>query len=145
MNSPKWSKPLYLVDQSVMSHYWNEKRQNIKETVNSLAEKGIICSSSVTMDEARFSARNPESLKLITDMYSDHFMMLQSPPGMDQIVKDIRTAMWDIGAGRGAQTTDISIASVALYYGATVVHNDKDFITIRRAIPSFSEMRIEIT
>ncbi|MFD4432909.1 hypothetical protein [Nocardia sp. NPDC058497] len=47
-----------------------------------------------------------------------------------------------MGAGRGAQTTDVQIAAVALRHDATVIHNDTDFVTIARAIPEFSQRRI---
>ncbi len=124
-----------------MSHYWSQPTTRRK--VDELAVLGVLCSSMVTMDEARFSARNKRDLTFITELYGSVFRWLATDSDVEQQVSRIRGALWKIGAGRGAQTTDIQIAAVALRHDATVVHNDTDFATIQRAVPELRQLRIE--
>lgn len=134
------ARPRYLVDQSVLSHYWLDPA--VKAKVDNLASSGTLCSSLVTMDEARFSARSKKDLTLITDLYGRAFLWLPFDSTAERKVADIRTALGKIGAGRGAQTTDLVIAATALRHDAVIVHNDTDFVTLRRAVPELSEVRI---
>lgn len=50
--------------------------------------------------------------------------------------------LWNIGAGRGAQTTDVLIAATAIGHDAVVVHNGTDFLTLQRAVPHLDQLRI---
>ncbi|WP_115061459.1 PIN domain-containing protein [Nocardia otitidiscaviarum] len=134
-------RPRYLLDQSVMPHYWSQP--SIRRRVDELAVHGVLCSSMVTMDEARFSARNKRDLAFLTELYGSVFRWLATDADVEQQVSRIRGALWKIGAGRGAQTTDIQIAAIALRHDATVVHNDTDFGTIQRAVPELKQVRIE--
>ncbi|MFI6868667.1 type II toxin-antitoxin system VapC family toxin [Nocardia sp. NPDC050406] len=134
-------RPHYLLDQSVMSHYWT--RREVRHKVDELAVIGVLCASMVTMDEARFSARDKRGLEFLTELYGSVFRWLPIDDEVENEVTRIRTALWAIGAGRGAQTTDIQIAATALRHGATVVHNDTDFLTLHRAVPELSQLRIE--
>lgn len=130
----------YLADQSVMSHYWLDPA--VKANIDSLALIGTLCSSMVTMDEARFSARSKTDLSFLTDLYSKKFFWLPFNDETEQIAASIRTSLWEIGAGRGAQTTDILIAATAVQHDAVVVHNDTDFLTLQRAVPELNQLRI---
>lgn len=133
-------RPLYLPDQSVMSHYWINPA--VRRRVNECAAGGALCSSVVTMDEARFSARNKNQLEFLTRVHRTIFGWLHTDALVEDQVDRIRSALWKIGAGRGAQTTDIQIAAIALRHDATVVHNDTDFITIQRVVPELKQLRI---
>ncbi|MGS2806257.1 type II toxin-antitoxin system VapC family toxin [Nocardia sp. MW-W600-9] len=133
-------RPRYLLDQSVMSHY--RTNAGIEQAVDELAVIGALCSSTVTMDEARFSARNAADLGFLTELYGSVFHFLPADDLVEANVRRIRTGLWKIGAGHGAQTTDVQIAAVALRHDATVVHNDTDFVTISRAIPEFRHLRV---
>lgn len=137
----KFTRALFLIDHSLMSHY--RTSTSAKLAVDRLAVEGVLCSSMVTMDEARFSARNAQDLAFITELYSSVFHWLDTDDGVEQEVARIRTALWKTGAGRGAQTTDIQIAATALRHDATVVHNDRDFLTIHRAVPELNHIRVE--
>ncbi|GGK34352.1 type II toxin-antitoxin system VapC family toxin [Nocardia camponoti] len=134
-------RPRYLVDHSTMSHYRTSAQ--VEQTIDALAITGALCASAVTMDEARFSARNAQDLAYITELYGSVMHWLPFDDVAEANVRRIRTALWKIGAGRGAQTTDVHIAAVALTHDATVVHNDTDFQTISRAIPDFKQQRVK--
>jgi predicted nucleic acid-binding protein len=123
-----------------MSHYRNNAV--VERAIDELAVTGALCSSTVTMDEARFSARNATDLGYLTELYGSVFHWLPSDDMVESNVRRIRTALWKIGAGRGAQCTDVQIAAVALRHDATVVHNDTGFVTIARAIPEFRHRRV---
>ncbi|MEU1983326.1 PIN domain-containing protein [Nocardia sp. NPDC019395] len=140
MTSP-FARPLYLIDHSLMSHY--RTSSSAKLAIDRLAVEGVLCSSMVTMDEARFSARNRQDLIFITELYGAVFHWLETDGGVEEEVGRIRTALWKIGAGRGAQTTDIQIAATALRHDAVVVHNDRDFCTIHRAVPALNQLRLK--
>lgn len=133
-------RPRYLLDHSVMSHY--RTNAAVERAIDELAITGALCSSTVTMDEARFSARNATDLGYLTELYGSVFHWLPADDMVEDNVRRIRTALWKIGAGRGAQTTDVQIAAVALRHDATVVHNDTDFLTIARALPEFRQQHI---
>ncbi|WP_327141902.1 type II toxin-antitoxin system VapC family toxin [Nocardia sp. NBC_01327] len=133
-------RPHFLLDQSVMSHYWTQP--SVRHRVDELAVFGVLCSSMVTMDEARFSARNKRDLGFITELYGSVFRWLPTDTEVERQAGRIRSALWKIGAGRGTQTTDIQIAAIALRHNATVVHNDTDFVTIERAVPELQQLRI---
>ncbi|MFE4458863.1 type II toxin-antitoxin system VapC family toxin [Nocardia tengchongensis] len=137
---PRGGREFYLLDQSVMSHYWN--KPTVHRQVDELAVIGVLCSSMVTMDEARFSARDKRDLTVLTELYGSVFHWLPMDEEVETQVARIRTSLWRMGAGRGAQTTDIQIAAVALRHGATIVHNDTDFITLHRAVPELKQLRI---
>jgi predicted nucleic acid-binding protein len=134
------ARPRYLVDHSVMSRYWLDPA--VKSKIDRLAIIGTLCSSMVTMDQARFSARSKKDLTLLTDLYSKAFFWLSFDETAEQNVADIRSALWKFGAGRGAQTTDVLIAATALRHDAVVVHNDTDFVTLQRAVPELNQLRI---
>lgn len=123
-----------------MSHYWLDPA--VKTKVDRLATVGTLCSSMLAMDQARFSARSKKDLTLLTDLYSKTFFWLPFDETAEQNVAGIRSALWKIGAGRGAQTTDVLIAATALRHDAVVVHNDTDFRTLQRAVPEFNQLRI---
>ncbi|WP_375485064.1 type II toxin-antitoxin system VapC family toxin [uncultured Mycobacterium sp.] len=134
------ARPRYLVDHSVMSHYWLDP--TVRAKIDQLASVGTLCSSMVTMDEARFSARSMEDLAFVTDLYSKAFFWLPFDEDAEGKVADIRAALWKIGAGRGAQTTDVLIAATAIRHDAVIVHNDTDFLTLHRAVPELNQLRI---
>ncbi len=81
-------RPRYLLDQSVMSHYWLD--QVVKAKIDRLAVIGTLCSSMVTMDQARFSARSKKDLGLLTDLYSKAFCWPPFDETAEQNVADIR-------------------------------------------------------
>lgn len=99
-----------------MSHYWLD--HGVRAKVDELAGIGILCSSMVTMDEARFSARSKEDLAFLTDLYGTKFRWLPFDETVEQEVAAIRAALWQIGAGRGAQATDVLIAAAAIRHDA---------------------------
>ncbi len=134
------ARPRYLVGQSVMSHYLLDPA--VKARIDSLAISGTLRSSMVTMDEARYSSRSKQDLTFLTDLYSRAFCWLSFDEETEHTVAGIRTALWKIGAGRGAQTTDILIAATALRHDAVVVHNDTDFLTLHRAVPELNHLRV---
>jgi predicted nucleic acid-binding protein len=134
------ARPRYLPDQSVMAHYWHNVA--VKAKIDKLAIIGSLCSSMVTMDEARFSARSRQDLAFLTDLYGRKFFWLPFDEQTEQNVAVVRTALWKIGAGRGAQTTDILVAATAIRHDAVVLHNDTDFLTLQRAVPELHQLRI---
>jgi predicted nucleic acid-binding protein len=123
-----------------MSHYWLDSA--VRAKIDKLASIGTLCSSMVTMDEAQFSARGKKDFTFLTDLYSKTFFWLPFDEDAEQKVAGIRAALWKIGAGRGAQTTDILIAATAIRNDAVVVHNDTDFVTLHRAVPELNHLRI---
>src|ERR1700722_20005232 len=129
----------YLIDQSVMSHYWLDPV--VKTTVDKLAIIGTLCSSMVTMDQAQYSARSKKDLTFLTDLYRRSFLWLPFDDKTEHHVAGIRAALWKIGAGRGAQTTDILVAATAIRHDAVVVHSDTDFLTVQRAVPELKQLR----
>ena len=80
-----------------MSHYWFDPV--VRTKVDELAIIGTLCSSMVTMEEARFSARTKKDLTFLTDLHIKTFFWLPFDEETEQNVADIHTALWKIGAG----------------------------------------------
>ena len=53
----------------------------------------------------------------------------------DQVVIDIRSALWQAGKGRAAGVIDVAIAAAAVAFAATVLHYDSDFDHIVDVFP----------
>jgi hypothetical protein len=62
---------------------------------------------------------------------------LPASPDIDQIVIDIRTALWRVSKGRSAGVIDVAIAAAAAAVDAdaTVLHYDRDFDHIADVYP----------
>jgi predicted nucleic acid-binding protein len=63
------------------------------------------------------------------------FLYLPASPLTDQIVIDIRSALWSAGKGRAAGVIDVAIAAAAVSSDATVLHYDGDFDHIADVFP----------
>jgi predicted nucleic acid-binding protein len=59
-------------------------------------------------------------------------------PEIDQIIIDIRTALFATGKGRAAGVIDVQIAATAIHHHATVLHYDSDYDHIAQAYPDLS-------
>lgn len=57
-------------------------------------------------------------------------------PAIDQIIIDIRTALFVAGHGRAAGVIDVQIAATAIHHRATVLHYDSDYDHINAAYPN---------
>lgn len=55
------------------------------------------------------------------------------------VALQIQRSLWQGGFVRGAGAFDILIAAIAHRHGATLVHYDKNFATIARAVPGFQQ------
>jgi predicted nucleic acid-binding protein len=63
------------------------------------------------------------------------FLYLPLSPDIDQLILDIRAALWNAGTGRAAGVVDVALAATAVHAAATVLHYDSDFDHIAAAYP----------
>ncbi|GAB0108618.1 hypothetical protein JMUB6875_76490 [Nocardia sp. JMUB6875] len=132
------NRALFLADHSAVSRI--QCRPEVRAAFDRLnADVGVLCSNAVTLDEACFSARNPEDLDRIMMIYTGVFHFLAMDPAIDLLVRDIRRQLWVCGHGRSAQATDVLIAATAVHYDATVLHYDKHFELISEAYPALRQ------
>ncbi|NNH70236.1 PIN domain-containing protein [Nocardia uniformis] len=128
------ARALYLVDHSAVSRIRTSVA--VRKAFDRLSDDvAVLCSNVVTLDEACYSARNRLDLDRIVHVYSAVYHFLPMDPGIDRIVRAIRSGLWAQGHGRSAQATDILIAATAVHYDATVLHYDNHFELMAAAYP----------
>jgi hypothetical protein len=97
-----------------------------------------LCCCALTLDEFAFSARSAAEHAESSQRLRMSFLYLPASPGTDQVVLDIRSALWRAGKGRAAGVIDVAIAAVAVCFRATVLHYDSDFDHIAGVYPQFA-------
>lgn len=127
----------YLVDNSVLQRL--PRSSQIRAAVTDILDaEDELCNCAATIDEFAYSARSPtvhaESVRRLR--YS--FLYLPLTPAIDQIIIDIRTALFATGKGRAAGVIDVQIAATAAHHHATVLHYDSDYEHIHDAYPRLS-------
>jgi len=63
------------------------------------------------------------------------FLYLPLSPDIDQLILDIRAALWNAATGRAAGVIDVALAATAVHSAARVLHYDSDFDHIAAAYP----------
>ncbi len=127
----------YLIDNSVLQRL--PRSSQIRAAVTDILDaEDELCSCAATLDEFAYSARSPtehaESVRRLR--YS--LLYLPLAPSIDQIIIDIRAALFAAGKGRAAGVIDVQIAATAAHHHATVLHYDSDYDHIHDAYPQLS-------
>jgi predicted nucleic acid-binding protein len=124
----------FLVDNSVLQRLPCSVavQRRIRELLDAENE---LCCCSLSLDEFAFSARSAADHEEATLRLRTSFLFLPSSAGLDQIVLDIRSALWRAGTGRAAGVVDVALAAAAVNANATVLHYDADFDAIATAYP----------
>lgn len=126
----------FLADNSVLQRI--ALHPVVRERLDALVDAGHeLCSCSVSMDEARYSARNLDEAEELERRFRTGDAHLGLSPEMDDVTADIRTALFRAGSGRAAGVVDVQIAAVAICHDAAVLHYDVDFEHIATAFPVF--------
>jgi predicted nucleic acid-binding protein len=127
----------YLVDNSVLQRL--PRSSVVQEAVTSLLDaEHELCCCALSLDEFAFSARSPAEHAEATRRLRTSFLYLPLSPDIDQIIIDIRAALWNAGSGRAAGVIDVALAATSVQAGATVLHYDSDFDHIATAYPQLS-------
>lgn len=116
----------YLVDNSVLQRL--PRSPAVQTAVGAILDaEDELCSCASTLDEFAYSARSAAEHAEGTYRLRTSFLHLSASPDTDQIVIDIRTALWQAGKGCAAGVIDVAMAAAAVHAGATVLHYDSDF------------------
>jgi predicted nucleic acid-binding protein len=99
----------------------------------SLDAQDDLCRCAFTLDEFAYSARSAAEHAEGTHRLRTSFLYLSAAPDTDQIVIDIRTALWQAGKDRAAGVIDVAVAAVHAH--ATVLHYHSDFDHIADIYP----------
>lgn len=126
----------FLADNSVLQRV--ALRPQVRERLDSLVRAGHeLCSCAPSVDEARFSARNPSEADELQRRLTTGYTYLGMSPEVDGTIAEIRTALFHAGVGRAAGVIDVQIAATALCHDAVVLHYDADFAHIGAVAPDF--------
>lgn len=125
----------YLADNSVLQRL--PRSTEVRAAVSQILEtEDELCSCSATLDEFACSSRPPAEHTDAARRLRGSFLYLPMAPTIDQIIIDIRTALFAAGRGRAAGVIDVEIAATAIHHHATaihhhatVLHSDYDHIT----------------
>lgn len=128
---------LYLVDNSVLQRM--RRAEVLASTMSLVDAGGVLASCVVSVDEASYSARSASDLHDVRQRLREDFRFLEQDTGSDQIVEEIRQALFAAGKGRAAGTRDLAIAAVAVRYDAVVLHYDEDFAHMASVMPRFRQ------
>ncbi len=127
----------YLVDNSVLQRLPRSSR--IRAAVSAILDADHeLCSCAATLDEFAYSARSPAEHAEAVRRLRYSFLYLPLAPSIDQIIIDIRTALFAAGKGRAAGVIDVQIAATAIHHHAAVLHYDSDYDHITDAYPDLS-------
>jgi predicted nucleic acid-binding protein len=126
--------PPFIIDNSVWARL--QTRREVRTALETLV--GVSRPSSVlvcppVVAEYGFAARSADQLRTITNALSV-FDECQTAPDSATTL-DIQQRLWRAGLVRGAGALDTVIAAYALANDATIVHYDRDFELIARAVP----------
>jgi predicted nucleic acid-binding protein len=131
----------YLVDNSVLQRL--PRSAAVQIAMNSLLDADHeLCCCALSLDEFAFSARSAADHAESTRRLRATFLYLPLSPEIDQIILDIRAALWGAGTGRAAGVIDVALAATAVNANATILHYDRDFDHIASAYPSLCPERI---
>jgi len=124
----------YLVDNSVLQRL--PRSPAVQVAVGSLLDaEHELCCCALSLDELGFSARSAAEHIEASRRLRTSFLYLSLSADIDQIILDIRAALWSAGTGRAAGVIDVALAATAVHADATVLHYDSDFDHIAGAYP----------
>ncbi|MGO9557564.1 MAG: PIN domain-containing protein [Acidimicrobiales bacterium] len=127
----------YLVDNSVLQRL--PRSVEVQSAVAAILHaEHELCCCALTLDEFAFSARSAAEHATGLQRLRTSWLYLPASPETDQIIIDIRTALWRAGKGRAAGVIDVAIAASAVQSTATVLHYDTDFEHIIGVYPQLT-------
>jgi predicted nucleic acid-binding protein len=127
----------YLVDNSVLQRL--PRSPEVRAAVTEiLDDEHDLCSCAATLDEFAYSARSATEHAEAVRRLRSSFLYLPMATEIDQLIIDIRTALFAAGKGRAAGVIDVQISATAIHHHATVLHYDSDYDHIAQAYPDLS-------
>lgn len=127
----------YLIDNSVLQRL--PRSSHIRAAVTDILDNDDeLCSCAATLDEFSYSARSRAEHAEAVRRLRHSFLSLPLAAEIDQIIIDIRTALFAAGKGRAAGVIDVQIAATAVHHHATVLHYDSDYDHITDVYPDLS-------
>lgn len=122
----------YLLDNSVLQRV--PRSPEIHAAVSEILDaQDELCSCAASLDEFAYSARSPTEHAEAVRRLRYSFLYLPLAPAIDQLIIDIRAALFAAGTGRAAGVIDVQIAATAVHHHATVLHYDSDYDHIHDA------------
>ncbi|WP_396044579.1 PIN domain-containing protein [Aeromicrobium sp. UC242_57] len=123
-----------LIDNSV----WHRlSKSGVLQALASIENPTIVTATPQVLEYCH-SARDPNEYRFASRGMAS-FDRLPLDDECHHIALGFQRALWHDGKVRGAGATDILIAAIAHRHQATVVHYDKNFATLERAVPSFRQ------
>jgi predicted nucleic acid-binding protein len=127
----------YLVDNSVLQRI--PRSTAVQRALGSMLDaEHELCCCALSLDEFAYSARTAAEHAEASRRLRTSFLYLPLSPHLDQLIIDIRAALWISGMGRAAGVIDVALAATAMHSEATVLHYDSDFDHIATAYPRFT-------
>jgi predicted nucleic acid-binding protein len=124
----------FLVDNSVLQRL--PRSPEVQAAIAKILDvNDELCCCSLSLDEFAFSARSFAEHAEGSRRLRTSFLYLPQSPATDQIVVDIRTALWRTGKGRAAGVIDVAMAALAVSSSAAILHYDSDFDHIASVYP----------
>jgi hypothetical protein len=124
----------YLVDNSVLQRL--PRSATVRAGVTSLLDADHeLCCCALSLDEFAYSARSATDHAEASHRLRTTFLYLPLSPAIDQLILDIRAALFTAGTGRAAGVIDVALAATAIHHDATILHYDSDYDHITAAYP----------
>jgi len=124
----------YLVDNSVLQRL--PRSTAVQAAVGALLDaEHELCCCALSLDEFTFSARSAAEHSEASRRLATSFLYLPLSPDIDQLILDIRAALWNAGTDRAAGVIDVALAATAVHSAARVLHYHSDFDHIAAAYP----------
>ncbi|EFL25295.1 PIN family toxin-antitoxin system, toxin component [Streptomyces himastatinicus ATCC 53653] len=113
----------YLIDKSALAR---SARPAVRETLNPLHERGLLCVTGAVEVEILYSARNANEADRL-GRWLTGFDYLPCPDEVWDAALDIQRQAIAKGNHRAFSMADLLIAATAQRHGATVLHYDGDY------------------
>lgn len=92
--------------------------------------------------ELLYSARSTADYERLREWMIDLFPPVSMPKRAEQWVESVQYRMVQHGQHRSAGAVDLVIAATAAHHGLTVLHDDRDFVTVCRFAAELSEQNV---
>ena len=124
----------YLIDNSVLQRL--PRSDAVQAAVAALLDADHeLCCCALSLDEFAFSAGSATDHAVASHRLRTTFLYLPLSSAIDQLILDIRAALWTSGKGRAAGVIDVALAAAAVHNDATILHYDHDFDHMANAYP----------
>ncbi|MBY8884662.1 PIN domain-containing protein [Streptomyces sp. PTM05] len=130
----------YVIDSSGLWRVLRDKE--LRAAWSEVVAVGAVGSCHPQRTEFKASARDREEFDAMTDMFGELYPDVPVPKSAWQWAESTQYRLTRSGAHRALSVVDLLVAATAVHHGLTVLHDDRDFATLARALPEVLQRNV---